>query len=129
MISGPKNSRPTLRGWVNLTTGQIVKSERLTKSQIDEWELNRDKPEIKSDPLGLSSDPLGLSKVETPSVELDIPDDLGLEELNFDEDYKEVMEDFAEKRRKLGEAYLEKMRKTGEMDYYKSIISKTMRKK
>ena len=127
MISGPRNSRPTLRGWVNKTTGQLVKAEVLTKAQIDAWDAaqNGEGSIPVADPLGLiESDPLGLEKIEE---ELDLPDDLGLSD--FDESQMKIMNDYVQARRKAGEAQLEYMRRTGQMDYYKDLLSKTLRKK
>ena len=37
VISGPKGAEPTLRGWVNPKTGELLKSQRITQDQIDEW--------------------------------------------------------------------------------------------
>ena len=36
-ISGPKGAEPTLRGWINPKTGELLKSQRITQDQIDEW--------------------------------------------------------------------------------------------
>lgn len=36
-IKGPKGAEPTLRGWVNPKTGELLKSQRITQPQIDEW--------------------------------------------------------------------------------------------
>jgi hypothetical protein len=40
MIKAPnfcKNAVPTLRGWCHPKTGELLKSQRITQSQIDEW--------------------------------------------------------------------------------------------
>lgn len=130
MISGPRNSRPTLRGWINKTTGQLVKQEVITKEQIDEWDAaNTAKPTTDI------VDPLGLTVVEETPVEeiddgledVDLPDDLGLQKLN--EDRLDAMAEMAKARKAAGEAQLRRMRATGELDFYKNIIAKTNRKK
>ena len=36
MIRGPKNAVPTLKGWVS-PKGELLKSQRITQEQIDEW--------------------------------------------------------------------------------------------
>lgn len=36
MIKGPKGAHPTPRGWVN-AKGELLKSQRITQAQIDEW--------------------------------------------------------------------------------------------
>lgn len=36
MITGPKNARPTLNGWVS-PKGELLKSQRISQIQIDEW--------------------------------------------------------------------------------------------
>lgn len=36
-ISGPKGAEPTARGWINPKTGELLKSQRITQVQIDEW--------------------------------------------------------------------------------------------
>ena len=36
MIKGPKNAVPTTRGWVS-PKGELLKSQRITQEQIDEW--------------------------------------------------------------------------------------------
>lgn len=36
-ISGPKGAEPTIRGWVNPKTGELLKSQKITQAQIDEW--------------------------------------------------------------------------------------------
>jgi hypothetical protein len=144
MISGPKNSRPTLRGWVNLATNQLVKEERLTKAQIDEWESSRNKDVSKNERTVNDvniNDPLGLSSMieddKEISNEYDIPEDLGLETLeelsdsDFEkiESYREIEENYHKSKRRLGETRLEVMRKSGELDYFKNILDKTLNKK
>ena len=136
MISGPRNSRPTLRGWVNITTGQLVKEVKITKAQIDEWDAAQKKPQSQpqqslqiDDPLGLGGDPLGLSNDVNMDVDFDIPDDLGLDTIEYTEEQKDILNKLAENRRKLGEAKLKHMKVTGEMDYYKSLVHKLNRKK
>ena len=37
MIKGPKNSIPTLKGWVHPRTNELLKCQRITQAQIDEW--------------------------------------------------------------------------------------------
>lgn len=36
-IKGPKGAHPTTRGWVNPRTGELLKSQRITEGQINEW--------------------------------------------------------------------------------------------
>ena len=36
-MSIPKNSHPTLRGWVHPRTGELLKAQRMTQEQIDAW--------------------------------------------------------------------------------------------
>lgn len=36
MISGPKNSVPTSRGWVS-PKGELLKAQKITQAEIDEW--------------------------------------------------------------------------------------------
>lgn len=36
MISGPKNSVPTSRGWV-APNGELLKAQKITQAEIDEW--------------------------------------------------------------------------------------------
>ena len=36
-IRGPKGAHPTLRGWVNPRTGELLKSQRINQTQIDEF--------------------------------------------------------------------------------------------
>lgn len=130
MISGPRNSRPTLRGWVNKTTGQLVKQEKITKAQIDEWDAAQKGViiEVADDPLGLGS-PISVTKDDPQLIEPELPDDLGLETLDLTEDEKGVMDNFVSARRKLGEAKLKQMKVSGELDYYKNIVAKMNRKK
>ena len=37
MIKGPKNAIPTVKGWVHPKTGELLKSQRITQKQIDEF--------------------------------------------------------------------------------------------
>lgn len=34
---GPKGAIPTLRGWINPKTGELLKSQRITQEQLDEY--------------------------------------------------------------------------------------------
>jgi len=34
---GPKGAIPTLRGWINPQTGELLKSHRITQEQLDEY--------------------------------------------------------------------------------------------
>ena len=34
---GPKGAIPTLRGWINPQTGELLKSQRITQEQLDEY--------------------------------------------------------------------------------------------
>lgn len=36
-IKGPKGAEPTLKGWVNPKTGELLKSQKISQSQVDEW--------------------------------------------------------------------------------------------
>jgi hypothetical protein len=36
-LRGPKGAKPTLRGWVNPKTGELLKSQRISQADIDEW--------------------------------------------------------------------------------------------
>lgn len=33
----PKNSRPTLKGWVHVRTGELLKAQKMTQSQINDF--------------------------------------------------------------------------------------------
>lgn len=37
MIKGPKNAVPTQRGWTHAKTGELLKAQKITQEQIDEW--------------------------------------------------------------------------------------------
>lgn len=34
---GPKGAIPTLRGWINPQTGELLKSQRITQEQLDDY--------------------------------------------------------------------------------------------
>ena len=34
---GPKGAIPTLRGWINPKTGELLKAQRITQEQLDEY--------------------------------------------------------------------------------------------
>jgi hypothetical protein len=62
-INGPKNATPTLRGWVS-PKGELLKSQRITQAQIDEWHgmamapakpAKPVKPTVQADPLEAKS--------------------------------------------------------------------------
>lgn len=36
-LKGPKGAHPTPRGWVNPKTGELLKSQRISRTQIDRW--------------------------------------------------------------------------------------------
>ena len=36
-VAGPAGSIPTARGWVHPRTGELLKSQRITQEQLDEW--------------------------------------------------------------------------------------------
>lgn len=36
-ITGPKGAEPTLKGWINPKTGELLKSQRISQTDIDEW--------------------------------------------------------------------------------------------
>lgn len=36
-IKGPKGAIPTVKGWTHPKTGELLKSQKITQSQIDEW--------------------------------------------------------------------------------------------
>lgn len=36
-IKGPKGAHPTLRGWVNPKTGELLKVQKITQAQIDDF--------------------------------------------------------------------------------------------
>ena len=36
-IKGPKGAHPTLRGWVNPKTGELLKVQKITQVQIDDF--------------------------------------------------------------------------------------------
>ena len=36
-MKGPKGAHPTVRGWVHSRTGELLKSQKITQVQIDEW--------------------------------------------------------------------------------------------
>lgn len=37
MIRGPKKAIPTPKGWVHPRTNELLKSQRISQKQIDEW--------------------------------------------------------------------------------------------
>ena len=43
MIKGPKGAIPTKKGWVS-AKGELLKSQRITQEQIDEWNGTSAKP-------------------------------------------------------------------------------------
>lgn len=36
-LRGPKGAHPTPRGWVDPKTGELLKSQRISRTQIDRW--------------------------------------------------------------------------------------------
>lgn len=47
-MKGPKNAIPTLKGWTHEMTGEVLKVQKFTTDQIDEWyvannRINRNK--------------------------------------------------------------------------------------
>ena len=36
-INGPRGAVPTSRGWENPRTGELLKSQKISQAQIDEW--------------------------------------------------------------------------------------------
>ena len=36
-VAGPSGSIPTSKGWVHPLTGELLKSQRITQEQLDEW--------------------------------------------------------------------------------------------
>jgi len=36
-VAGPAGSIPTARGWIHPKTGELLKSQRITQEQLDEW--------------------------------------------------------------------------------------------
>jgi hypothetical protein len=36
-MKGPKNAVPTLRGWINPKSGELLKSQKISQSDIDAW--------------------------------------------------------------------------------------------
>lgn len=47
-MKGPKNAIPTLKGWAHEMTGEVLKVQKFTTDQIDEWyvannRINRNK--------------------------------------------------------------------------------------
>lgn len=36
-INGPRGAIPTSRGWENPKTGELLKSQKISQEQIDEW--------------------------------------------------------------------------------------------
>ena len=38
-INGPRGAVPTSRGWENPKTGELLKSQRISQEQIDEWHV------------------------------------------------------------------------------------------
>jgi len=48
IMKGPKNAIPTLKGWAHEMTGEVLKIQKFTTDQIDEWyvannRINRNK--------------------------------------------------------------------------------------
>lgn len=54
-ISGPKGAHPTLQGWVS-PKGELLKSQRITQAQIDEW--NGVSGDILTPPITLTESPV-----------------------------------------------------------------------
>lgn len=50
-IIGPKGAIPTAKGWVS-PKGELLKSQRITQAQIDEWNG------VKSGPVTLTESPV-----------------------------------------------------------------------
>lgn len=36
-MKGPKGAEPTIRGWINPRTGELLKSQKISQSAIDKW--------------------------------------------------------------------------------------------
>ena len=69
-LNGPKNATPTLRGWVN-PKGELLKSQRITQAQIDEWHGMSMAPSAPKAPVQptIEADPLeAKSKVELEAL-------------------------------------------------------------
>ena len=46
-MSAPKNSVPTLNGWVHPTSGELLKSQRLSPAFVAEWHEARNPKPVK----------------------------------------------------------------------------------
>lgn len=70
-LRGPKNAVPTLRGWVS-PKGELLKSQRITQAQIDEWHgmsMAEEKPKAKPVEPTVEPDPLeAKSKIELEAM-------------------------------------------------------------
>lgn len=64
-IKGPKGAIPTLRGWVNPNTGELLKSQRITTGQIQEWNGH-------VEPTPVHEEPVIQSLHEAPHIEMEI---------------------------------------------------------
>ena len=60
---GPKNAIPTSRGWVHEQTGELLKSQKIPQSFIDEWH-------------GIDNTPKVQTLHEAPVVEKEVDEDL-----------------------------------------------------
>lgn len=36
-LKGPKGAIPTIRGWIHPRTGELLKSQRISEQQIQDW--------------------------------------------------------------------------------------------
>jgi hypothetical protein len=66
---GPKGAIPTLRGWVHPQTGELLKSQRITQEQLNEWNgmqmLAEPAPVVEPEVVKVKSTP------EVPEVTMD----------------------------------------------------------
>ena len=58
-INGPRGAVPTLRGWENPKTGELLKSQRISQEQIDEWHgVTAPAPTPEPEPVVLTEAPM-----------------------------------------------------------------------
>ena len=56
-INGPRGAVPTLRGWEHPRTGELLKSQKISQQQIDEWHGVTAPPPPAPEPAVLTESP------------------------------------------------------------------------
>ena len=72
MISGPKNSVPTLRGWV-APNGELLKAQKISQEEIDEWNgvsapAHQPEPVVEAEPEVVEEEVEAAPQVSIPKV-------------------------------------------------------------